>query len=216
MNEQTMSLSNSDVGKSMNRRRFIGDVAGIGTGVMLGSMIAAGRAQGTGVEGFGGISVVDRLIIMERIAKYSWAIDSGDMDAYLDCFMEDATLGHPSRDGRSARFKGHAGIKAFLDENFKQRPSQTYGHQHDFSALVMVPEGRDVRVKAYCRIYRHEFHRRYWPSGVSWRIGTWHTLFGRAGSDWKIRTLDVHMWTDTAMGAGSAIVDQPPGAPGVR
>lgn len=168
------------------------------------------------VDAFEAIAVADRLRLMERVARYSWAIDSGDMDAYLDCFMEDGWIEHPLPDGRPHRFEGHQGIRRWLEENFRGRPSQTYGHQHQLSALVMAAEGREVRLKAYCTILRHEFHRQYWPRGPSWRMGTWHALLGQRNGDWRIRQLEVRMWTDTALGAGRAIADRPSGSPGAR
>lgn len=167
-------------------------------------------------EAFEAISIADRLQIMERVARYSWAMDSGNMQEYLDCFAEDGWVEHPLRDGTPHRFVGHQGIREWLEPNFRNRPVQTYGHQHQLSALVMARENDDVSLKAYCTVLRHELHRQYWPRGPSWRMGTWHALFGQYEGDWKIKQLQVRMWTDTALGAGSANVNRPPGSPGVR
>lgn len=168
------------------------------------------------IEDFDDIAVRDRLMIADRMARYSWAIDSGDLAAYLDCFTEDGVLRHPLRDGSPGVFEGHEGIKAFIGGSMGQRATQTYGHQHQFNATCLSREGEDIRVAAYCMIFRHEFHRQYWPRGASWRMGTWHALFRSAGKSWRIADLDVRMWTDTALGAGTALVDRGPGMPGTK
>ena len=165
---------------------------------------------------FDDISMSDRLRIADRMARYSWALDSGDLPAYLDCFTEDGVLRHPLRDGSPGVFSGRAGIEAFIGGSISQRATQSYGHQHQFNAPLLSCEGDDIRVAAYCMIFRHEFHRQYWPRSASWRMGTWHALMRRTGADWRIADLDVRMWTDTALGAGTALVDRGPGMPGTR
>lgn len=34
----------------------------------------------------------DRLDILDLMARYAWAIDTGDTDAYVACFTPDAVL----------------------------------------------------------------------------------------------------------------------------
>jgi len=169
-------------------------------------------------ENFDDISVRDRLMIADRLARYSWALDSADMPAYLDCFTSDGVLRHPLRDGGAGVFSGHEGITRFISENFRQRDLQAYGHQHQFNALRLTRKSAQIQVDAYCMIYRHEFHRRYWPSGPSWRMGTWHALCRYVDDGWRIADLDIRMWTDTAFGTtGTRLAPQrQPGMPGTR
>jgi len=167
-------------------------------------------------DDFDDIDIRERLRINDRIARYSWALDSGDLPAYLDCFTKDGVLRHPLRDGSPGVFHGHEGIENFIGPGISKRATQSYGHQHQFNAVRLTREGDDIRVAAYCMIFRHEFHRQYWPRGSSWRMGTWHALFRLENDDWRIADLDVRMWTDTALGAGTALVDRGPGMPGTR
>lgn len=165
---------------------------------------------------FDDIDVRERLRIADRLARYSWAMDSGDMPAYLDCFTTDGVLRHPRHDGSPGVYTGHEGIVAFIGNNMSNRDSQTYGHQHQFNAVRLTREGEEVRVDAYCMVFRHEFHRQYWPRGSSWRMGTWHALFRMEEDSWRISDLDVRMWNDTALGAGTALIDRGQGMPGTR
>lgn len=92
-------------------------------------------------ETINGVSVADRMRIQDEMARYSWAIDSGDMDAYLARFWEDGYILHPKPDGSPGRFEGPEGIRGWLGEGFKNRPTQTYGHQHQFNAPVITADG---------------------------------------------------------------------------
>ena len=166
---------------------------------------------------FDGVSIADRLRVEDRIARYSWAIDEGDLAAYLDCFTADGVLRHPRPDGSDAEYRGHAGIEAFISRNFSGREEQGYGHQHRFSSIVQTAEGDDIRVKAYVMIFRHEFHRTYWPRGASWRMGTWHARMTPGEGTFRIAEVDVRMWNDSALGVtGRALLDRGPGMPGTR
>jgi ketosteroid isomerase-like protein len=165
--------------------------------------------------GFGGISLIDRMKIMEEVAKYAWAWDSGDLEEYLDCYFEDGYLEHPKPDGSPGKFVGRDAIRDFLRGNVEARPTNSYALQHAFSSIVMTADGADVRLKAYCDTFRHEFHRQYWPHGPSFRMGTWHAWYGMRDGRWRLRGLTVKMWTDTAFVSGTAIQVRPPGAPGL-
>ncbi len=120
---------------------------------------------------FDGIAIVDRLKVMDRIARYSWAIDSGDLETYLDCFDARGTLHHPRPDGTPGAWSGHDGITAFVEKGFTNRATQAFGHQHQISAVRMSVRADDIQVDAYAAIFRHDFHRQYWPRGATWRLG---------------------------------------------
>lgn len=163
---------------------------------------------------FGGVAVIDRLKIMDEISRYAWAWDGGDIEAYLDRYLEDGVFEHPTPDGNAGRFEGRDAIRAALGANIAGRPTNSYALQHNFTAPMLVAEGEDIQVDAYCVVLRHEFHRLYWPHGPSFRMGTWHARYGRRGDDWRIRLLQVRMWTDTAFNSGTAIQERRPGMPG--
>jgi len=165
---------------------------------------------------FDEVEISDRLAVLDRMARYSWAIDAGNLSDYLACFTEDAVLRHPLRDGRPGEFRGHQGIADFIGNGFAARDSQSYAHQHHFSAVLMKPEDADIRVKAHATIFRHEFQRQYWPKGPSFRMGSWYATFARAERGWKIKEIDVRMWTDSVFGIGTAYLNRGAGMPGVR
>jgi len=202
----------------MERRNFVNAMLLGGAASTLASAASTTAQAAEGGDSFDDISIKDRLQIMDEITRYSWALDSGIMEDYLDRYWEDGVLLHPKPDGSPGRMEGHDAIRDWIGPNFAQRPTQTYGHQHQFSATRMTRlDSGDVKVDAYITIFRHEFHRQYWPSGPSWRMGTWHTIYSKRKGLWKIREVDVQMWTDTSLGTnGTAIADRPPHMPGTR
>lgn len=165
---------------------------------------------------FDEVGIADRLAVLDRMARYSWAIDAGNLEDYLSCFTEDAVLRHPRRDGTPGAFHGRQGIAEFIGRGFAERSQQTYAHQHHFSAVLMKPQAADIRVKAHATIFRHEFQRQYWPKGPSFRMGSWYATFAQDGPGWKISEIDVRMWTDSVFGIGTAYLDRMTGMPGVR
>ncbi|MXO66830.1 nuclear transport factor 2 family protein [Altericroceibacterium endophyticum] len=168
------------------------------------------------VAGTEPVALEDRMAVLDSVARYSWAIDTGSLEEYLDCFTPDGVLRHPLRDGSVGEFRGQNEIRSFLEDGFANRPFQTYAHQHQFSSMLMKREDDLIRLKAYCIVFRHEFHRQYWPSGPARRMGTWHGLFQQSGDVWKLKEVDVRMWLDSAFGIGEALLDRGPGQPGTR
>ena len=55
------------------------------------------------------LSVEDRLEILELFARYSWAFDTGDADAYASVFTEDGVM-----EGGSKRIAGRDELRAFV------------------------------------------------------------------------------------------------------
>jgi hypothetical protein len=168
------------------------------------------------MDAFDDVPVGERLRIADRLARYSWSIDSADLPAYLDCFTMDGTLRHPDAAGAPMAHAGRDAIERFISRGFSGRATQTYGTQHQFSAVRIAGDTAEVQVDAYVMIFRHEFHRQYWPRGSSWRMGTWHARMRREEDAWRIADVDVQMWTDTAWDTGAALAGRGPGLPGVR
>jgi hypothetical protein len=86
----------------------------------------------------GPLTAADRLDIMELYARYAWAIDSGDVDAYVGNFVPDANLfGHV----------GHAAIRTYY-EGFL-RDSAFPGSQHLASQFIIDGDAERARARAY-------------------------------------------------------------------
>ena len=59
-------------------------------------------------------STQDRLEIYELYARYSWALDTGDTDGYVELFTEDAEATEETRDGTLEVRKGRSAIRELV------------------------------------------------------------------------------------------------------
>ena len=116
-----------------------------------------------------GVSIIDRLQILDEVNRYAWAWDSGDIEEYLNCYAVDGALEHPTKDGKPGYHVGRDAVREAIQANMDSRPTNAYGLQHHFGSPRLEPKGDDVVVNAYCAVLRHEFHphllaaRRYVP-----------------------------------------------------
>jgi hypothetical protein len=94
-----------------------------------------------------GISIEDRLAIQELYARQAWALDTGDVDSYVDVFAADATL------DLAAQHQGHAAIRAFA-EAFRARDVGLPGGQHHVDQLVFEPAADGVRCQTRAYVTR--------------------------------------------------------------
>lgn len=94
------------------------------------------------------LSAEDRLDIMDLYARYAWAMDSGDTEAFLDVFLPDATLYM----ARSAT--GHAELRQWHATFLKD--SGFPGSQHFATQFRFVEvDGDQVKMRVYvARLYR--------------------------------------------------------------
>lgn len=95
------------------------------------------------------LTAEDRFMIMDLYARYAWSMDSGDLDAFVDCFAPDAELnwGGPPARGREAIRRTE---ESFLED------SGFPGAQH-FALQFRFIDGdtSGARVRAYvARLHR--------------------------------------------------------------
>jgi hypothetical protein len=123
------------------------------------------------------------------MARYCWSLDTGDFEAYADCFTEDGWLSHWPQ----GKCTGRSGLKQATDSLWYDKPNHYLGRQHRFSAVLMSPEGTGkVRIKAFWSILQHDvetFENRVFG------MGTWDTLATKgADGEWKLFSVEVDLW----------------------
>lgn len=86
-------------------------------------------------------SVEDTLLIHDLYARYSWALDTGDTDGYVELYLPDAVV-YETRPEGVREAAGHDGIRELI-LRFHRDPAFP-GRQHRTSELVISPdhEGR--------------------------------------------------------------------------
>jgi ketosteroid isomerase-like protein len=56
------------------------------------------------------LSVADRIAIQDLIARYAWALDTGDVDALVRCFTRDCAVIEEVFEDPD-RWEGHEGVR---------------------------------------------------------------------------------------------------------
>lgn len=91
----------------------------------------------------------DRLEIHELTAHYAWSLDTGDEDAFVECFASDGELVWDVFETQG-RWQGAAALRAFIGY-FRQRP-ESAGRQHHVSNLIVTPGAVGATAKSYVAV----------------------------------------------------------------
>ena len=141
------------------------------------------------------VPLEDRVEIEELMARYAWALDTGDFEGYAACFTADGWLEHWPQ----GRCEGREGLKRATDSLWYDKPNHYLGRQHRMSQIIMTPqepdEGRPaVHIKCFWSILQHDvvtFENRVFG------MGTWDTLAVKeADGEWRLRSVFVDLWIE--------------------
>jgi len=138
------------------------------------------------------IPLEDRAEIEELMARYAWALDTGDFEGYAGCFTEDGWLEHWPQ-GRSV---GREGLKRATDSLWYDKPNHYLGRQHWMGQTIMTPEGDAgdaVRIKCFWVIVQHNVVT--FENNV-FGMGTWDTLAVKIGGESKLKSVSVDLWIE--------------------
>ena len=144
-----------------------------------------------------GPSTADRLQILDLYARYSWALDTGDTDAYVALFTEDAEATEETRDRGLEVRKGRDEIRKLVLK-FHQRP-EFPGHQHQMAQFVFEadPQGRAdhwvVRSYAWATINHPPA-----PPHLHW-CGHIRDVIAKVDGQWLIRSKDIMGWAGAVL-----------------
>ena len=91
----------------------------------------------------------DQLSIRDCIARYAWALDTGDVDGFVACFASDGELVWDSFE-EDLRWAGSAALRHFADF-FRSLPSSA-GRQHHVSNIVIEASEGGARARSYAAV----------------------------------------------------------------
>ena len=123
-------------------------------------------------------SVSDRIAIDDLLARYAWALDTGDIDGLLDCFAPNAVIIEEVFEDPD-RWEGHAGIRQ-LAEHYRGAPDFP-GRQHHVSQVLVSGQAPRCFVRSFAFVtecrgeppYVLRFAG-YYEDEVRKSKGTWH------------------------------------------
>ena len=91
----------------------------------------------------------DRLEIHELVARYAWSLDTGDEDAFVDCFCSDGELIWDVFE-TEGRWRGPLALRRFISY-FRHRP-ESAGRQHHVSNLVVTATASGATARSYVAV----------------------------------------------------------------
>lgn len=140
------------------------------------------------------IAVEDRLEILDLLARYNWAVDTDDVDAFLDVFTSDGQFVTADK-----AYRGVAELREFIGLLKSRRvpddqlPPGAAGRSafHNAINVILEWDGDDIRLLA-------EFiGSRVADDGrVSMHFGWYDDRVTRVGGDWKFRRRHVRSWAE--------------------
>jgi hypothetical protein len=134
------------------------------------------------------VSIEDRLDLQDLIARYAWALDTGDVEGYLDCFFEDGWIEHHP----PGICRGRAEIRKLTEFLWYEFPANYLGRQHRMSQVLMAPEEGGVRIRAFWSILQHDV---FSDQNFVYGLGLWNALAARdADGEWRLKALIVDIW----------------------
>ena len=131
--------------------------------------------------------IEDRVAIEDLYADYVWALDSGNVDAFLQLFTADGVFG----DTAGNRYKGHDAIRGYVS-GLAARP-EFRGRQHIISSLRFAADGDRVGVTAFWHVFK-------WvkATGAKTVEVTGHSddVVVKTGGRWLFSQRVVYYWND--------------------
>ena len=136
-------------------------------------------------------AVEDQLLIHDLYARYSWALDSGDTEAYVQLFATDAVVYETGPEGTS-QIEGQDQIREFV-LRFHRNP-EFPGRQHRISQILISPdpEGRAAHWRVQSYVLTTETENGYSPK-VFW-CGYGEDIVAKVDGEWLIKSREIKPW----------------------
>jgi hypothetical protein len=133
------------------------------------------------------LTTADRLDIQQLFARYAWALDTGDVEAFVRCF---ATAGELVWDAFDVplHWSGADELRWFI-EGLRSLP-QSAGRQHHVSNVLIEPVAAGARARAFVLVTLRE------PDG-SLRVhvaGWYEDELVNECDEWRIRRRTIRDW----------------------
>ncbi len=154
-------------------------------------MIAQSTVQDTNLCAVTPPSVEDEVRIHDLYARYSWALDTGDTEAYVRLFTPDAVVFETVPEG-VRRVEGRDAIREFV-LRFHRNPDFP-GRQHRISQVLISPdpEGRPDRRRVRSYVLATHTDDGYEPV-VFW-CGYGEDVVARVDGEWLIESREIKPW----------------------
>jgi len=129
----------------------------------------------------------DRFAIQDLIARYAWALDTGDIEALVACFTPDCLLVEEVFEDPD-RWEGHAGVRA-LATHYANSPGFP-GRQHHVTQSLIEGDGERVQVKSFAFVTECRGE----PPYTLRFTGYYDDVFVKMAGAWLISRRTIRLW----------------------
>jgi hypothetical protein len=140
------------------------------------------------------LSVADELAIREVIARYAWALDTGDVEGFVACFCGDGALVWEAFEA-PLRWQGHAALRHFATF-FRDQPTSA-GRQHHVTNTVVTACQGGARSRSYAAVALRQGDG---PHALH-VMGYYEDLFRQDGGQWRLAERIIRDWSGPILGA---------------
>jgi hypothetical protein len=130
----------------------------------------------------------DRLAIRDTIARYAWALDTGDVEGFVSCFCRDGVLVWDAFE-EPERWQGTEALRHFA-KFFRSLPSSAGRQHHVSNTLIEVCTG-GARSRSYVAVALRQGDGPHLLSVM----GYYEDLFRREDGHWRLAGRVIHDWS---------------------
>lgn len=139
------------------------------------------------------LSPADHIAIQALLYRYAWALDTGDVEAFVAVFSREGVLVWDAFEAPE-QWRGHGELRAFA-EDLRDLPS-TAGRQHHV-ANVLATGGHGVAtVKAYVTVHLRQAEAPHPVTVMGW----YEDECVLEDGEWKIRRHVIRDWCGPVLG----------------
>lgn len=133
------------------------------------------------------LSPADQSAIQALLYRYAWALDTGDVDAFVEVFSHDGVLVWDAFEVPE-EWHGHAELRAFA-EDLRDLPS-TAGRQHHVANVLATGGQGLASVKAYVTVHLRQAEAPHPVTVMGW----YEDECVQVDGVWKIRRHVIRDW----------------------
>jgi len=134
------------------------------------------------------LTVEEQLAIRDTIARYAWALDTGDVDGFVDCFCRDGVLIWDAFE-QPERWAGAEALRHFA-EFFRSLPSSA-GRQHHVTNICLEPCKGGARSRSYVAVALRQGDGPHLLNVM----GYYEDLFRREDGRWRLAERIIRDWS---------------------
>ncbi len=134
------------------------------------------------------LTVADQLAIRDVIARYAWALDTGDVDGFVACFCTDGLLVWDAFE-EPDRWRGHDALRHFAGF-FRDLPTSA-GRQHYVSNTLIKPSQGGAQAKSYAAVALRQGDGPHLLNVM----GYYEDCFRRENGEWRIAERIIRDWS---------------------